>query len=334
MMRRQPARTSTPPRRSWSAVATARGPGRLRHQPGTATSRPPRTRTPASYTAVQKRRPRSSAAPATSPSSSTATRAPTSPGRTACRASCIDFLNDPNQDLDAFLKRDPGLLGHPAAAVTWPLNPDPTVTAQGASSLPPPRRPPAGGAAASRRAAGSGASACSRGVDTDHARPDGWDPDAPRRRLLHPAATIALGRPLVHELEWHRRARQDQVHRAQELRGPVQHLPALLAGGQPQHHLAGLVPVHRDAARHAARGAAGQEHPRHAHLPERAVHAGRAVAGDRRLHLEAHLRPGAGVPQQHPRAATAQGNQITGWATRASTCGRSWSPRAGARWAT
>ena len=41
--------------------------------------------------------------PATSPSSSTATRGPTSPGRRACRASSSDFLTDPNQDLDVFL---------------------------------------------------------------------------------------------------------------------------------------------------------------------------------------------------------------------------------------
>ena len=62
--------------------------------------------------------------------------------------------------------------------------------------------------------------------------------------------------------------------------------PALHA----QPHLAALLPLHRHAAGHVLRRPAGQEHPRHALLPERAVHAGRALAGHRGLHLDAHLR--------------------------------------------
>ena len=40
---------------------------------------------------------------------------------------------------------------------------------------------------------------------------------------------------------------------------------------------------------HVLRRPAGQEHPRHARLPERPVHAGRPLAGHRGLHLDAHL---------------------------------------------
>ena len=72
----------------------------------------------------------------------------------------------------------------------------------------------------------------------------------------------------------------------------------------------------------------------HALLPERAVPAGRPVAGHRRLHLAAPVRPRAGAHQQRPGPHRAGQPDLAGWATRTSTCGPSSSPRAGARSAT
>ncbi len=71
-------------------------------------------------------------------------------------------------------------------------------------------------------------------------------------------------------------------------------------------------------------------HPR---LPERDLPAGRAVAGDRRLHLAADLldRPG---PDQRGHRRSSAPSRSTGSATRSSTCGRCSSPRAGGTSAT
>ena len=67
-----------------------------------------------SYTRSRRRRVEIVGAPARSPSSSTATPAPTSPARTACRLPA-DFIANPTPGPDRVPEDDPGLLGLAAA---------------------------------------------------------------------------------------------------------------------------------------------------------------------------------------------------------------------------
>ena len=105
----------------------------------------------------------------------------------------------------------------------------------------------------------------------------------------------------------------------------VDDLPAVLAGDPAQPDLAGRAVPRRDAARHASSpccstgGCAGTPVLPDEHLP-----AGGAVARPGRLHLAADLLARPGPAQRDHRAA-----RPTGTATRASTSGPSWSPRAG-----
>ena len=112
--------------------------------------------------------------------------------------------------------------------------------------------------------------------------------------------TLASVVPVVHELARHQRAHREQLRRPQELRDAVHRLPVLLAGRQAQRPLAARPRVHRDADRDLLRGPARPRDARHAHLPERLLHPGRAVARRRRLHLGARCTPPR-VHQQPPR---------------------------------
>ena len=109
--RRTSRTSSTPPRRIWSSGRRARPRSLMfKNQPGLIpTANDADTST---YSAApEEGRRRSSARPPRSPSSSTATPAPTSPGRTACRASSRRSSPNPNQDLAAYPEDHPGLLG-------------------------------------------------------------------------------------------------------------------------------------------------------------------------------------------------------------------------------
>ena len=140
-------------------------------------------------------------------------------------------------------------------------------------------------------------------LDPDAARqgddgPDGRDPDLPVP-VLHLAADDPLILPFIHELPGLYSTDGEEHRRSEELRHPVHDLSFLLAGRHPQRHVAADVRVHRHADRNLPGGPARPRDARHAHLPERVLHPGRAVAGRGRLHLAAPVHV-AGVHQQRP----------------------------------
>ena len=103
-------RAAMPPRPTSSSGRRAH-PGDLLQAPAGPHRRRPRTATPAAYSALQKKAGRGHRAPPErSPSSSTATRARTSPARRHAGLP-PDFLANPAQDLAAYQKTHPGLLG-------------------------------------------------------------------------------------------------------------------------------------------------------------------------------------------------------------------------------
>ena len=86
-------------------LAPARDAGHLGYQPTRAISPRRRTPTPAATAPLQKKAPRSSAAPSGSPSSSTATRTPNFAGPNGMQAFLLDFLQNPDQDLAGLQKK-------------------------------------------------------------------------------------------------------------------------------------------------------------------------------------------------------------------------------------
>ena len=241
------------------------------------------------------------------------------------------FLANPTQDLAAYQKTHPGLLGPAAPAPHQPDYPDPV---SGSTTDIPTIRP----ARSPHRRGGCALSAPRRRYSLLTRRDKvvmGLMVGIPTFLCLVLIWLPTLFSVVLSFTNWQGITALDgqELRRPQELRDAVHGVPAVLAGRLAQHPLAAGVRVHRDADRHLPRGAARPGDARDADLPERVLHPGRPVAGHRRVHLAAPVHV-AGLHQQRPRAdEPGQRHRLAGQPA-TSTSGPSWSRPAGATSAT
>ena len=143
-----------------------------------------------------------------------------------------------------------------------------------------------------------------------------------------------LDRPVVHELERHGRPGQDQVHRHRQLRRPRHGLQAVLPGADPQPDLADLLPV--SWRRHSGSSSRSCSTRRSA---SRASTRARCTCRSSCRWPSSASSGSSSTPPSRGSSTTSsaaphRATRSRGWATRTSTCGPSWWPRAGARSAT
>ena len=298
------ARTSTPPRRSSSS--SAKGSTQTIYVPGPAEPHPDRQGCRHEQLhALQKKAVQLISRPRRSPSSSIATRARTSPGPNGMQAFLPDLPQEPDRrhdwpfqtQIQAFWDQPCRRLSPAALTSTRRTVPDPSRRLR-------PRLAgqPAGGAGADRVPRRRRRYSLLTRARQGRPRPDGRHPAVPRRRLHlgHRRSPRSCSRS--------RTGTGSGRSTAKNIIG-LKNYQYLFTGTYPffwpavEHNLIWLLffDVHRHAAGDLLRGPARPRDPRHAHLPERLLPAGRAVAGRHRLHLGAPVRAGQRLHQQRPR---------------------------------